>query len=103
MNQKLRINAGRIHAARTLLVTKVYVRVSLIMLAIHTVDAIPNVFSIVNVHATKLVFEINVLIHALECVVTKQSVPSSIISQCAIVCLVIQEMLILLVRRLKVC
>lgn len=96
MNPKLRINVSQIHAVQMLHVTRVYARASEIILATHTVDAIRNVFSIVNVRVTKLVFEISVLIHALECVASKQSVPLLIISRCVIVCLVTQEMLTLL-------
>lgn len=102
MNPKLKINANQIHAVRMLHATKVYVPVSLTILEIHTVDAIPSVFWIANVHAIKLASETNVPTHVLVYAVAKQSVLLSIISQCVIVYLVTLEMLISLVPRLKV-
>jgi hypothetical protein len=56
--------------------------------AIHTQDVVPNVFSILTVHVTKLAFETNALILAQVPVDKTPFVTSSTTSQCAAVLLV---------------
>lgn len=63
-SQKLKINVDQIHVVQILNVKMAYAPVYLIILAIHTLDAIQNVFWIPNAHEIKLVLIINVLILA---------------------------------------